>query len=52
MIRQYLEADMDQILDIWLSASVKAHAFIESAFWKSKVSEMRDVYPRLGDLCI
>ncbi|OWV29875.1 N-acetyltransferase [Halomonas campaniensis] len=44
MIRKYQKADMDQILDIWLSASVKAHAFIESAFWESKVSEMRDVY--------
>lgn len=44
MIRKYQKADMDQILDIWLSASVKAHAFIEPAFWESKVSEMRDVY--------
>lgn len=44
MIRKYRDADMDQILDIWLSASIKAHAFIESAFWTSKVSEMREVY--------
>jgi putative acetyltransferase len=44
MIRKYQKADMDQILDIWLSASVKAHAFIESVFWESKVSEMRDFY--------
>lgn len=44
MIRDYREADIDQILAIWLSASIKAHDFIESAFWKSKISEMRDVY--------
>lgn len=44
MIRKYREADIDQILDIWLSASIQAHAFVGSAFWKSKVGEMRDVY--------
>jgi len=44
MIRDYRAADIDQILAIWLSASIKAHDFIESSFWKSKISEMRDVY--------
>ena len=44
MIRDYRAADIDQTLAIWLSASIKAHDFIESEFWKSKVSEMRDVY--------
>ncbi|WP_028303590.1 N-acetyltransferase [Oceanospirillum maris] len=44
MIRNYRAADIDQILAIWLSASIKAHDFIEYAFWESKISEMRDVY--------
>ncbi|SFL92160.1 N-acetyltransferase [Marinobacter zhejiangensis] len=44
MIRDYRAADIDQILAIWLSASIKAHDFIESAFWESKISAMRDVY--------
>ncbi|AQU82748.1 MAG: GNAT family N-acetyltransferase [Halomonas sp.] len=44
MIRKYREADIGQILDIWLSASIKAHSFVGSRFWESKVSEMRDVY--------
>lgn len=44
MIRKYREADIEQILDIWLSASIKAHSFIGPEYWKSKVSEMRDVY--------
>ncbi|OJA04822.1 N-acetyltransferase [Halomonas sp. QHL1] len=44
MIRKYREADIEQILDIWLSASIKSHSFVGSEFWKSKVSEMRDVY--------
>ena len=44
MIRKYRESDIDQVLDIWLSASIKAHAFIGSEFWRSKVGEMRNVY--------
>ena len=44
MIRKYRETDIDQILEIWLSASIKAHTFVEAEFWASKVNEMRDVY--------
>ncbi|MBN7768840.1 N-acetyltransferase [Marinobacter daepoensis] len=44
MIRGYRAADIDQVLEIWLSASIKAHHFIDSSFWTSKVSEMREVY--------
>ncbi|WP_289282057.1 N-acetyltransferase [Methylophaga sp. UBA5088] len=44
MIRDYRAADIDQILEIWLSASVKAHNFIDPEFWKSKIGMMRDVY--------
>ncbi len=44
MIREYREADIEHILDIWLSASIKAHDFVGPALWKSKVSEMRTVY--------
>ena len=44
MIRDYQAADIDQILGIWLSASVKGHSFIEPEFWKSMIGMMRDVY--------
>ncbi|MDL4864309.1 N-acetyltransferase [Halomonas elongata] len=44
MIRAYREADIDQVLDIWLSASIKAHGFVDPSFWESKVDEMRDRY--------
>lgn len=29
MIREYRDADIDQILAIWLTASVEAHNFID-----------------------
>lgn len=44
MIREYRQADLDQILEIWLAASIKAHNFIAPEFWESKVNDMRNLY--------
>ncbi|MCP3941840.1 MAG: N-acetyltransferase [Desulfobacteraceae bacterium] len=44
MIRRFKQSDMEQILQIWLSASQKAHDFIKKDFWESKVDDMRDIY--------
>jgi len=44
MIRQFKKTDMEQVLRIWLDASIKAHDFVEKEFWKSKVTDMRDTY--------
>lgn len=44
MIRKFQESDTDQVIDIWLSASIIAHDFIDSEFWKSNVDAMRNVY--------
>lgn len=44
MIRDLLPSDMEAVLDIWLHASIKAHAFISPLFWESKVADMREIY--------
>jgi putative acetyltransferase len=44
MLCDYSAEDVDQILEIWLSASVRAHDFIEPAFWESKLEAMRNLY--------
>ena len=44
MIRDYQSSDIDQIIPIWLEASIKAHDFVKSEFWESKVRDMREVY--------
>ncbi|WP_355661302.1 N-acetyltransferase [Halomonas salifodinae] len=44
MIRTFQDADSDQVLAIWLSASIQAHDFVPKAFWASQVEAMRDVY--------
>lgn len=35
---------MDQILKIWLEASIQAHDFISSDFWESKIDDMKEIY--------
>ncbi|QEW05086.1 N-acetyltransferase [Nitrincola iocasae] len=44
MLRNYRPEDVDQVLQIWLSASVQAHSFVEPAFWESKLEDMRNLY--------
>jgi len=44
MIRKFEPRDMDRLLDIWLSASIKAHDFIDASFWQANIESMRDVY--------
>lgn len=35
---------MNQVLEIWLAASIAAHDFIPREFWESKVQDMREIY--------
>jgi putative acetyltransferase len=44
MIREFNQSDIEQIIKIWLEASVKAHDFIEREFWESKVNDMKEIY--------
>jgi putative acetyltransferase len=44
MIRRYRESDIEPVLEIWLTASIQAHAFVNPGFWSSKVDEMRHTY--------
>lgn len=44
MIRPYNKEDMNCVLDIWLSASIKAHDFITKDYWISQVGDMENIY--------
>ncbi|PHM40332.1 GNAT family N-acetyltransferase [Xenorhabdus mauleonii] len=39
-----LENDIDAVIDIWFSASIKSHDFIPVTYWESGKQEMKDVY--------
>lgn len=44
MIRPYHANDANAVLDIWLAASLQAHAFIAEWFWRDRLGAMRDIY--------
>ena len=44
MIRKLKTEEINEILDVWLKASINAHWFIEEKFWKSKIVAMRTIY--------
>lgn len=44
MIRPVKSQEVEAVLDIWLTASIQAHDFIEAEFWRSQLDNMRDVY--------
>ncbi len=40
---------MNDVLDIWLKASKKAHGFVENEFWESRIDDMREIYIPASD---
>lgn len=52
MIRAFKQSDMEQVLEIWLEASIEAHDFIGKEFWESRLVDMRDVYLPSGETCV
>ncbi|WP_122081053.1 N-acetyltransferase [Vibrio coralliirubri] len=52
MIREYRPADNETVIDIWLTASIKAHDFVAPEFWESQVGNMRDIYIPASTTCV
>jgi len=44
MIRTFESSDMNDVLNIWLEASIRAHGFVGKEFWESRVNDMRETY--------
>jgi len=49
MIRAFESSDMNDVLNVWLEASIRAHGFIGKVFWESRVSDMRETYIPASD---
>ena len=46
MIRDLREADLDQVMELWLQSNEQAHAFIKEEYWKGHYREVRKLLPR------
>jgi GNAT superfamily N-acetyltransferase/limonene-1,2-epoxide hydrolase len=44
MIKKFEPKETNDVLDIWLTASIQAHRFVDKEFWESKVDDMREIY--------
>jgi putative acetyltransferase len=44
MIREYDEKDLNQLLDVWFSASQIAHPFLDEAFFERERRNIADLY--------
>jgi putative acetyltransferase len=44
MIREIKPEEINNVLDIWLKASIKAHRFVNEEYWKSKMDVMQKTY--------
>jgi putative acetyltransferase len=49
IIRKFEPADMDEVLKIWLEASIEAHDFVKKEFWESQLEAMRTEYIPASD---
>ena len=49
MIRAFESSDMNDVLKIWLEASIGAHSFVSKEFWELKVNDMREAYIPASD---
>ena len=49
MIRPYEEEDMEDVVRIWLEASLQAHDFIPRGFWENAAADMRSLYLPMSD---
>jgi putative acetyltransferase len=44
MIRKTEPEEINDVLTVWLNASIMAHSFIDKEFWESKMVDMREIY--------
>lgn len=42
MLRPFKTKDIDQVMEIWLSANIDAHSFISSDYWKCQYNSVKE----------
>lgn len=51
-IRVYQTSDLDSIIQIWYSASIQAHDFIDTLYWETRQIEMKETYIPMSETYI
>lgn len=45
MIRQYVDGDIDAVMQIWLNTNIQAHSFISPDYWKNNFDAVKEMLP-------
>lgn len=45
MIRKFTDADIDSVMNIWLSANLDAHSFIPTQYWQGNYDAVKTALP-------
>ena len=51
-IKKLCDTDIDEIIEIWYEASIKAHNFISDEYWKENKSLMKEKYIPISETYI
>ena len=46
MVRNFKNADIDKIMEIWLNSNIEAHNFIDKSYWKKNFEMVKNALPR------
>ena len=49
MIRKIEDNDIDEIMDIWVASTIKAHDFISKEYWEANFNLVKDEYIPMSD---
>ena len=41
-VREFQEQDINRVMEIWLSSTIKAHSFIPEDFWNKNYSLVKE----------
>lgn len=45
MIRQYIDGDIDEVMQIWLNTNIQAHGFISPDYWRNNFAAVKEMLP-------
>ncbi len=52
MIREFKDTDIDKVMNIWLSSTIKGHEFISKDYWNSNFNDVKSIYIPMSETFI
>lgn len=46
MIRNFKNADIDKVMEIWLNSNIEAHNFIDKSYWEKNFEMVKNALPQ------